>query len=388
MSVPSDVTKSHFWRALPWVGLGISIAICFITKVYLFWPLCETFGTYPGDVWYMYDNYGKFFNLHAFFRMEYPVGIFAFVKFSYVLTGLIFSRQFNYFQFMLVNSFLLSLFAFGTLWLILSMISTLFPEERSIHIRLLWFFVFAPTMLHLALHNYDFPAIFFMFLSIYYYFREDEVFSSVYLSLGAAIKLFPALLLPLMLLKRWKSAKVIIPVFISVWLAMNIPAMVVNFRDWIFPYLWQAERTPPPCESLGYWSHMYLGKMGSLLLFVVVYLVALIIFHRGGKKDSTGDSPREFLMQAACLLGIFFVFNKIYSPQYMLWLLPFFVFAPGIPIFLFWFLDLGNVAVNFFHFKLIEPKWQWINAVLVVVRTIIIPYIILTNLSMVKRSMK
>jgi hypothetical protein len=230
-------------------------------------------------------------------------------------------------------------------------------------------------MFHYALHNYDFPGIFFMFLAIYYFLKSDDLFSSVFLSIGTATKLFPALLLPLMLMKRKEKALIFLRNFFLVWLGMNLPAMIMHFPDWAFCYIWQAGRAPPACESLGYWSYAYLGKWGSLFLFVLFYLGALFYFYRARRGNDREDSPREFLLQAGSLLGIFFVFNKIYSPQYMLWLLPFFVFIPHLSYPLFWFLDTGNVIVNFCHFKLLEPRWMWVNALLTVLRTVFIPYI-------------
>lgn len=368
-----------FPGAFLWAGLGISLLICFISKVNLFWLLCNRFGTYPGDVWYMYERYCQFFENHSYFTMEYPVGIFALVKLSYLMTRGIFSPSFSYPEFMLVSSLLLAFFAFGSLRIILRLITTFFSTERDLYTRLLIFFIFSPTMIHLALHNYDLPGIFFMLLSLDCFLRRKEALSSIYLAVGTAIKLFPGLLLPLLLLRRRERASTISVVFLSTWLAINVPAMIANFRSWVYPYLWQAHRKPEPWDGLGYWSHAYLGGVGSLLLFALFYLAALLLFHRTTRSSGQGDSPREFLMQAALLMGIFFMFNKIYSPQYMLWLLPFFVFVPRLSLPLFWLLDLGNIAVNFFHFRLVQPHSIWANVALVVVRTLLLSHILVSN---------
>lgn len=119
----------------------------------------------------------------------------------------------------------------------------------------------------------------------------------------------------------------------GVVLAANVPFVLINLEGWLSVFRFQAARPIGP-STLSIWYYGLLPRsadldgpfqqtMGTMataatalgILAVLVVTVVLVL--------RRGTTP--WVQSAAALLAVYMVCNKVASPQYVLWLLPFLV---------------------------------------------------------------
>ena len=236
--------------------------------------------------------------------------------------------------------------------------------------RLFWFYAFAPSLIIFGIYNWDLIAIMFMVLAIFFFYKNKYVLSAIFLSLGFNAKLFPILLLPVMLLKtNFKQGIKIALIFLITFLILNVFFIVKSFDLWKITYIFHSVREPN-IDSI--WSLTRLDtntiNMLSMLLFLSSYLI--LILHQ--KKYN-------FLTLSFASILLFLLFNKIFSPQYLLWLLPFFVLS-NITRSAFYSLEATNLVVFFSTLQWIfvskEQVFLVLSHVSVVIRVILLAYIV------------
>ena len=297
--------------------------------------------------------------------VEYPVITGLFIH----LTGLGKTKE-NYF---LLSSFFLVLFGLLTLITLYKLVLEKGIDKK----RLIIFFAAAPSILFFMVYNWDLIAIFFTVLSLYFFRQKKDVSAAIFLSLGFNAKLFPILLLPIMLLKRdsiIKWVKIIFSFFITS-IIVNIYFIIKNFDGWLFFYTFNSLREPNPDSMWGIiyrFSGIEIKLIGliSLVLFLILYLF-IIFYYR--KKNI-------YYLGAASIL-LFLIFNKVFSPQYILWLLPFFILIPKLNKISFYSLEISNLIVLFsiLPWIFIIPKIDLflnISQFFVIVRHIIMIYLV------------
>jgi len=236
--------------------------------------------------------------------------------------------------------------------------------------RLFWFFIFAPSLIIFGVYNWDIIAIMFMVLAIYFFYQDKHVYSAVFLSLGFNAKLFPAVLLPIMLLKAGirKSVKMVI-VFLAAFLLLNGYFIANKFDVWKATYLFHSLREPN-IDSIWALTGLSASTINilSLALFLVFYFT-LIYNHK----------KYDFITLSFASLLLLIIFNKIFSPQYILWLLPFFVLSSNISKKLFYSLEAANLIVFFSTLSFVlGSKGQVfldISRAAVIARSLILAYI-------------
>jgi uncharacterized membrane protein len=205
--------------------------------------------------------------------------------------------------------------------------------------RALWF-ALAPTLLIYGTVNWDLLAVALTTMALVTFAARRDGWTGLLLGLGASAKFYPALvLLPLILQAlqdrepdrsvrlAWWSA--------GTWVAVNLPFAAIATRNsftpeadgwnaWLEFFSFNAER-PPDFDSLWYIACERLDvciatsqvNLGSFLLFVAI--AAGVFWWKAARQP---DFPRWTF--AVPLLIAFLVTNKVYSPQYGLWLLPWF----------------------------------------------------------------
>lgn len=296
----------------------------------------EKLGTYLGDIWNFFANYLQK-GLH--YPPEYPVGI----RFVYEIF------QFDKFQtlsgFFSANAFVLTICA-----LVITYLLYLIVKNSGKNFSSIWYYwILAPSFIVYSLYNYDLPAIMFAVLSYYLLTKNKYNGSAISLALGAVIKFFPVYLLPIFIINSPKEKRLkYFIVFVITFALCNLPYMISDFSSWAYPYLWQiTNNLSHSAREQTYWwiLYPYLGKsLGaiSLLLFASLYTYFLIKLKN-----------KPIALQIVAILILFLLTDRIYSPQYNLYLLPFLVILPYFvnkP--LFYLLELTNCAVIIFFFKL------------------------------------
>jgi uncharacterized membrane protein len=184
----------------------------------------------------------------------------------------------------------------------------------------------APATIACAVINWDLLAVAFTAASMLLWSRQRPGWSGVLLGLAIASKFYPVFLLgPLFLLclraGKLRSFANLVGSAAAAWLAVNLPFMLINFDGWkefyVFSatrgadwgslwYVFMALKHPIPAQSLN-------AVVAFCLISMCVGIALLIL--RSERR------PR-FAQVAFLVIAAFCVTNKVYSPQYVLWLIP------------------------------------------------------------------
>jgi uncharacterized membrane protein len=198
------------------------------------------------------------------------------------------------------------------------------------------YFALAPTLAIYAFMNWDLLAVVLATLATYAYLRNRDGVSGVLLGLGAAAKFYPALLLVPFVLgrvrerRRGGAASLVVGAAVS-YAAVNLPFALVAPHAWATFFRFNSNR-PADWDSIWFvacqrlhggtgcpWSAHLVDEL-SLGLFVVGAAVVFLL-----RRARRPDFPRWTF--GFPLLAAFLLTNKVYSPQYGLWLLPWFALA-------------------------------------------------------------
>jgi uncharacterized membrane protein len=233
--------------------------------------------------------------------------------------------------------------------------------------RALWF-ALAPTLVIYGFMNWDLLAVAFATAGILAFFRGRDVPAGVLFGLGAAAKLFPALLVIPFVAERFRRREPDRGIHLAwaaagTWIVVNLPFALFGFHGWWEFFRFNATRQAD-FDSLWYIGCHLVGRSGCVSTNVV-NLVALLsfVFFTGLvwaiRRSRQPDFPTWTVALPAVIL--FLLTNKVYSPQYGLWLLPLFVLAlPDLgrvrAIWLFVAFEVTDVAVFF-------TRFTWFNTV-------------------------
>lgn len=193
------------------------------------------------------------------------------------------------------------------------------------------FFALAPTLLLHAFTNWDLIAVALATGATLAFLNRRNVAAGVLIGLGAAAKLYPGLLLVPFVLHRFRRKDPDGGIHLAwaagaTWLAVNLPFALGTSGWWQFFRL--SSRRPSDWDSL--WTiacnratgaqscpQTGLVNLESFLLFA-----AVAVFLWWLKDRRQPDFPAWTF--AFPLLVVFLLTSKVYSPQYSLWLLPWF----------------------------------------------------------------
>ncbi|MHB8510809.1 MAG: glycosyltransferase 87 family protein [Actinomycetota bacterium] len=202
----------------------------------------------------------------------------------------------------------------------------------------------APALISYAFHNWDLLPMGLMCVGIWAYTRKKDSLAGAMLGLGAAAKVFPGLLVPALFLARRKQGVSPYKLVRSSVIWFAVPNLIVlayaGSAGWWYPWKFQSQRFPN-FETLAYflyqhlvhwfprWSFLYdpPGHHSTYardfqISSLVVFAAASIWLFRREYRRPEGFRP------IVCGMGIVILFlltGKVYSPQYAVWLLPFFV---------------------------------------------------------------
>ena len=213
-----------------------------------------------------------------------------------------------------------------------------------------------PLVLYLG-HNWDLLATGIAVAAVLAAWRRREVRATALAALGAAAKLFPVLLLPLLglgaLLRRGGGlmrAALLVVVAVAAWGAVNLPIAMLAFDNWREFYAFSSERSG---TAASVWE--LLAQFGWLVTDIPTRNLLSFIAFAGGAATIVavgwrrhGERPWLLFMP---VLAWFLLTNKVYSPQFDLWLWPFVVLGATRwrPAALFL---IGDVAAYFAEFWL------------------------------------
>jgi Glycosyltransferase family 87 len=243
-------------------------------------------------------------------------------------------------QFFYWNAILLWIAAF---WITLTL-------HRLVGSRALYFAA-APTLAIYATLNWDLLAVLLAVAGMLAYLKRRDAWSGALLGLGAATKLFPAMLIVPFVAGRLRDpdsdrGRRLASSAGATWVAVNLPFAILAFGGWWEFFRFSGER-PANFDSVWFivcdWAsdigctNTRLVNVASAALFIVGVVV---VWRMKARREP--DFPRWSL--AFPILALFLITNKVYSPQYSLWLLPWFALAmPDLRLFLSF--EAADVAV-------------------------------------------
>jgi hypothetical protein len=220
---------------------------------------------------------------------------------------------------------------------------------------LIW--AIGPPLLLYAFHNWDLPAVACAVAAVAVLHgrsgpaagRDDLVrrasWAGVLLGLGFALKLYPgAFVLPLALYVLtggetrarkldWAGALRVVAASAGVAVLVNLPFALLGYRGWRASFTFQELRkVDMTTNSVWYWAFRPYSEPGNapfqamvdwLSPTLVLLSFALAVGLGWRRYRHTGTYP--WVQVSAAMLAGFLLLHKVHSPQYALWLVPFFV---------------------------------------------------------------
>ena len=193
-------------------------------------------------------------------------------------------------------------------------------------------FALSPTLALSALVNWDLLAVGFVAGALWSWARDRPLLTGVLIGLGTATKLFPLFLLGGLLViclrnRRIRDFLVAMSAAAITWVAANLPAYLTGREEWRVFWEFNADRG----SDLGsIWlvfeqslNTTYLPGTINDVSWVFFGLWCLAVLVLGLRAPET---PRLAQLGFLIVAG-FLLVNKVYSPQYVLWLLPLAVLA-------------------------------------------------------------
>ncbi len=270
----------------------------------------------------------------------------------------------------------------------------------------------SPLVIFQAFTNYDLMAVAFASVALLLWARSRPVWAGVVLGLGVAAKLYPLFLFGALLVvairrRRFVELSRAAAAAVVAWLVVNLPIMIPFPQGWREFFRLNSDRPANPesiyavIQGLTDWAGFDAGRAAgeapatlnavSLVLFALGCVVVLAI-------GLTAATTPRIAQLAFLIVAIFLLTNKVWSPQYSLWLVPLAVLAvPRVKVLLPWmaFDALLWVAhMSYFHGAAnrgIDPELFHLlvlvrNLLVVAVCVVVIIEIYRPGLDLVRRS--
>ncbi|AXU13876.1 glycosyltransferase family 87 protein [Streptomyces clavuligerus] len=185
----------------------------------------------------------------------------------------------------------------------------------------------APAFALTATINWDLLAVALTAAAMLMWSRGRAVAFGVLIGLATAAKLYPALLFaPLLLLcwraGRWREFLTASLAAAGTWLAVNLPVMIGAPEGWKKFYTFSQERQ---VDFGSLWLVLQQRTDSALDPETANnYAMLLMVLIFAGMALLTLSAPRRprFAQLAFLIVAAFILTNKVYSPQYVLWLIP------------------------------------------------------------------
>ncbi len=192
-------------------------------------------------------------------------------------------------------------------------------------------FALSPALVLAGLINWDILAVAMVAGAFWAWARGRPVLTGVMIGLGTATKLYPMFLLGALFVvclrsRRLRELTVVTVSAVVAWLVANAPAMLFGFEQWKVFWKFNSERGADLGSLWLVWTqagHEVSPDTINLVswLFFGAVCVAVLVLGLTARR-----TPRVAQLAFLLVAGFLFV-NKVYSPQYVLWLLPLAVLA-------------------------------------------------------------
>jgi hypothetical protein len=208
----------------------------------------------------------------------------------------------------------------------------------------------APVVMAEGLINWDIFAVVLAAAALFTWSRKHPYVSGIFFGLAVAAKLYPLFILgPLLLLclrsRRLRDFGKLLVTAAVTWLLVNMPVFFASPTGWLYFWQFNVDRGADlgsvwyvmslagiPVPNPGMWS-LLLMLLGCIGIGALIFLAP--------RRPRVGQV-------AFLIVALFLIVNKVYSPQYALWMLP--LLALARPTWREW--ALFNVAEVAYYFAI------------------------------------
>jgi len=191
-------------------------------------------------------------------------------------------------------------------------------------------YALAPPLVWYSFHNWDLLVVCATVGAFYAWWRGRYGWAGTWLAVGASLKFWPLFLILPLVLERMAArdrdgAFASGGAFVGVAVAVNGWFAVQGPQGWWAPYAFQKERAADiTSNSVWFWGFPDLttDDLNRLIPGLLVAGTAVACLHGWRRSRVEGRFP--VVQVSGALLCLFMVTGKAHSPQYALWLLPFF----------------------------------------------------------------
>ena len=193
-------------------------------------------------------------------------------------------------------------------------------------VRLLWA-IAAPSFIVYAFMNWDAAAVALAVLAVEFHRRDRERLAGVFAGLGAAAKLFPGFLVPIVVIARLRQGNRRAAVehagaAAAAWLLVNVPVAVRAPEGWS-QFLRLNRERPADWDSLWFFVQHVRGTSFDVpwlnLVTAGLFVGGSAVIIALGQRRLAPSEQWRLLLPVLCW---FLLTNKVYSPQFSIWLLP------------------------------------------------------------------
>ena len=276
-------------------------------------------------------------------RIEYPVIMGIFMWLASLPHGLL--------PYFIITSAALYAMALATYFILHRMV-----PKKAVYWAVL------PILVVYGLLNWDLLGIAFMVIAWRSYQAQHWRRSAVWFAVAVFTKLFPVFFLPFIAAELWRQGRTremmrMVWAFLAASAVINVPFMVANFGNWALFYTFNAGRALGADIYSNRWIHgipVSSANLISLAVTVVAVVWLALRVYQGGRAVEA----------AAYAFTIFLFVNKVYSPQYTIWLVAFALLAdwPGWTLLLLTISGIADYINSFAEIHFIytrSPALSW-----------------------------
>lgn len=189
----------------------------------------------------------------------------------------------------------------------------------------------APAAVLAVFINWDIWAVLLATAGMLAFARGRPVAAGVLIGLGTALKLYPVLILGAVLVLslrtlRLRPAALAFAAAAAAWLAVNLPFLLRDYGSWSFFLSFTADR-PAGYSSIWFAWNLTVERAGGAGLdagFINLWAYLLFAVACAGIAvlGLCSDRRPRLAQLAFLIVAAFILTNKVYSPQFVLWLIP------------------------------------------------------------------
>ena len=305
------------------------------------WWFYNHFTSYFGDIWYCWSN---FLSKSFPYPREYPTGMQMFFRLIFLIPGV----TTNYIEYAAIVCSMLALCALLTTYVLYKILKL---QNQGCN-QMWWLWILAPSYLFYGLLNLDFLTLITIVLAHYYFLQQRYLVAGAYLALGVTVKVFPIFLIPVYFFATPKTMrKQFIGFIIGVWCAFNLPAFILNPSEWLFPFQWQIQENFARTSHDGSWTWVLYKLFNSMGIGSLSGKLSLILFATSYFYFIRKYWHLPLSRKLCAVMLLFLLTDRVYSPQYNLYILPFLVLVDyKVNWKWFYLLEIPNLIQGFFMF--------------------------------------